>query len=150
MPAQTAERRIIWKNYVPVSIAAQVEHRLMDPITRKPRYGLRSKLISKLLRDWLAENPVPARNLTSDEVEALDEELKLVLKSIIYKVLKSFDPDDDGTQMLMISKNKNVEGSTAITTMNMDEYEATAFMYEVTEFLSMRIQDDAPPREMMS
>lgn len=82
--------------------------------------------------------------------EALDEELKLVLKSIIYKVLKSFDPDDDGTQMLMISKNKNVEGSTAITTMNMDEYEATAFMYEVTEFLSMRIQDDAPPREMMS
>jgi hypothetical protein len=82
--------------------------------------------------------------------EALDEELKLVLKSIIYKVLKSFDPDDDGTQMLMISKNKNVEGSTAITTMNMDEYEATAFMYEVTEFLSMRMQDDAPPREMMS
>jgi hypothetical protein len=82
--------------------------------------------------------------------EALDEELKLVLKSIIYKVLKSFDPDDGGTQMLLISKNKNVEGSTAITTMNMDDYEATAFMYEVTEFLSMRMQDDAPPREMMS
>jgi hypothetical protein len=82
--------------------------------------------------------------------ESLDEEVKMALKAIIYKVLKSFDPDDDGTQMLMISKNKNVEGSTAITTMNMDEYEATAFMYEVTEFLSMRIQDDAPPREMMS
>jgi hypothetical protein len=82
--------------------------------------------------------------------ESLDEEVKMALKAIIYKVLKSFDPDDDGTQMLMISKNKNVEGSTAITTMNMDEYEATAFMYEVTEFLSMRIQDDAPPRETMS
>jgi hypothetical protein len=82
--------------------------------------------------------------------ESLDEEGKLVLKSLIYKVLKSFDPDDGAEQMLMIFKNKNVEGSTAITTMNMDEYEATAFMYEVTEFLSMRIQDDAPPREMMS
>ena len=82
--------------------------------------------------------------------ESLDEEVKMALKAIIYKVLKSFDPDDDGTQMLMISKNKNVEGSTAITTMNMDEYEATTFMYEVTEFLSMRIQDDAPPREMMN
>jgi len=81
---------------------------------------------------------------------SLDEEGTLVLKSIIYKVLKSFDPDDDGTQVLMISKNKNLKGSTDITTMNMDAYEATTFMYEVTEFLSMRMQDDAPPREMMS
>ena len=82
--------------------------------------------------------------------ESLDEDVKIVLKSIIYKVLKSFDPDDGATQMLVIFKNKNVADSTSITSMNMDEYEATTFMYEVTEFLSMRIQDDAPPREMMN
>ena len=84
--------------------------------------------------------------------EALEDDLGLVLRGLIYKVIKSFDPDDDDLQMLLMFKSKNDKMSEglSVTSMNMDEYEATNFMYEVTDFLAMRLQDDAPPREMMN
>lgn len=43
-----------WKVPLPATIAGAVEHELMDPITKKPRYGERSKLVAALLADWLA------------------------------------------------------------------------------------------------
>jgi hypothetical protein len=45
---------IDWKVPLPATLAGSVEHELMNPITGKPRYGERSKLISYLLADWLS------------------------------------------------------------------------------------------------
>jgi hypothetical protein len=45
-----------WKVCLPATLAGAVVHELMDPLTKKPRYGERSKLISYLLAGWLQEN----------------------------------------------------------------------------------------------
>lgn len=46
---------IDWKIVLPAALAGAVEHELMDPITRKPRYGERSRLATQLFANWLAE-----------------------------------------------------------------------------------------------
>lgn len=43
---------------IPATLAARVGLRIMDPITRKPKYGEFSKLITQLLEKHLAENPM--------------------------------------------------------------------------------------------
>lgn len=43
-----------WKIPLDASLAGAVEFELMDTITKKPRYGERSKLVSALLAEWLA------------------------------------------------------------------------------------------------
>ncbi len=47
------EATITWKIRVPASVGAQVELLVMDPLTRKPSYGKRSALVTKLLRAHL-------------------------------------------------------------------------------------------------
>lgn len=71
-----SERTIEWKIAMRVSLAAQLEHRMIDPITRKPQYGLRSKLINALVEAWLRQNPSPldASPLTEADLEALKQE----------------------------------------------------------------------------
>lgn len=44
-----------WKIALPATLAGTVEFLLMDPITRKPRYSARSKLIQVALERWVAE-----------------------------------------------------------------------------------------------
>jgi hypothetical protein len=65
--------KVKWKVDVDRRLAASIEHRLMDPMLRKPRYGLRSKLINTLLERYLAENPVSidAPPITEAEINAL-------------------------------------------------------------------------------
>lgn len=43
-----------WKIPLPATLAGAVEFELFDPLTKKPRYGERSKLIAFLLAEWLA------------------------------------------------------------------------------------------------
>jgi hypothetical protein len=43
-----------WKLPLPASLAGAVEFELLDPLTNKPRYGQRSKLVTHLLAVWLA------------------------------------------------------------------------------------------------
>lgn len=43
-----------WKIPLDASLAGAIEFELMDPITKKPRYGERSKLVGYLLAQWLA------------------------------------------------------------------------------------------------
>src|SRR5688572_527189 len=42
-----------WKIPLPATIAGSVEHELMNPVTGKPRYGERAKLVAYLLAGWL-------------------------------------------------------------------------------------------------
>lgn len=42
-----------WKIPLDASLAGAVEFYLMDPTTKKPRYGERSKLVGWLLAEWL-------------------------------------------------------------------------------------------------
>lgn len=50
-----------WKICVPSVLAAEVELRLFDPLTGKPKYGARGDLIVELLRKHLnmPEDPAP-------------------------------------------------------------------------------------------
>jgi len=62
-----------WKIAIKTRLAAQVEHRLMDRFTNKPSYGLRSRLVNRLLEDYLTSHPSPldAPPLTEAEIDAL-------------------------------------------------------------------------------
>lgn len=42
-----------WKLSLPTSITAPVSLLLSDPLTGLPKHGARSKLIAKLLQEWL-------------------------------------------------------------------------------------------------
>lgn len=39
---------------LPAAVVAEVDLLLEDPLTRKPRYGAKSRLITALLKDWIA------------------------------------------------------------------------------------------------
>lgn len=43
-----------WKIPLPATLAGSVEFELLDPLTGKPRYGERSRLVAALLQNWLA------------------------------------------------------------------------------------------------
>lgn len=45
-------RTVDWKVKIDIEIAARIEQRLYDPLTRKPAYGRRSEVINMLLREW--------------------------------------------------------------------------------------------------
>lgn len=47
------DKSVEWKISLPSSVAVRVELFLTNPLTGKPRYGTRSKLITQLLQDWL-------------------------------------------------------------------------------------------------
>lgn len=63
-----------WKVCLPATLAGAVEFELLDPISKKPRYGERSKLIAALLSEWLAKRgrqidvDLPSPDLYSKEV----------------------------------------------------------------------------------
>lgn len=42
-----------WKINVPTSVVGPISLLLSDPLTGKPRHGARSRLVTKLLRDYL-------------------------------------------------------------------------------------------------
>ncbi len=43
-----------WKINIPTSVAVSLELLLRDPITNRTKHGARSKLITRLLREYLA------------------------------------------------------------------------------------------------
>lgn len=47
--------RADWKLSLPAALAGEVDLMLEDPLTRKPRYGARARLIEAMLRRWIAE-----------------------------------------------------------------------------------------------
>lgn len=46
---------IEWKLHIEGLLAAKVELLLTDPMRKKPRWGARSNLVEKLLRQWVEE-----------------------------------------------------------------------------------------------
>lgn len=57
-----------WKICLPATLAGRVEFMLSDPLTHKPIYGARNKLIASLLEHWLAREtnrpPTPVPTLS--------------------------------------------------------------------------------------
>lgn len=47
------DKPIDWKISIPQSLVVEVEMRLLDPVTLKTRYGARSKLVVRLLQEWV-------------------------------------------------------------------------------------------------
>lgn len=58
-----SELTIEWKLSMPATLAGRVEHVLGDPVTGKPIYGVRNKLLTMLLDRWLAEQSDTAPEL---------------------------------------------------------------------------------------
>lgn len=55
--------RADWKLSLPAELASRIDLMLEDPLTRKPRYAARARLMEGLLRRWIAEStgePAPA------------------------------------------------------------------------------------------
>lgn len=51
---------------VPQSVLVQVDLLLVDPVRNRPAYGARSKLVTKLLRNWLTE--VKQKRVSPNEI----------------------------------------------------------------------------------
>ena len=47
--------RADWKLSLPAELAARIDLMLEDPLTRKPKYAARARLVEGLLRRWIAE-----------------------------------------------------------------------------------------------
>lgn len=63
MPSLADDLQKPWKLNLSASLAGKVEYMLTDPITKKPIYGARTKLVEALLENWIAtqENrPAPS------------------------------------------------------------------------------------------
>jgi hypothetical protein len=74
MPRTRQERVTEWKIYVPLLVAAKIEHLLMDPLTHKPFYGARGYLVTSLLKGWLSTREGAGEydeHLTDTELEQL-------------------------------------------------------------------------------
>lgn len=56
-----------WKICLPATVAGAVEFMLLDPLTKKPRYGQRSKIITAKLVEWLEDQ--------GRRIQLVDEEL---------------------------------------------------------------------------
>ena len=41
--------------HIPEDVINRAELRLLDPLTGQVRYGAKSKLVTRLLREWLSE-----------------------------------------------------------------------------------------------
>lgn len=58
--------RADWKLSLPAPIAAKADLMLLDPLSQRPKYGARSRLVAALLEQWLASldgeiaPPIPA------------------------------------------------------------------------------------------
>lgn len=55
MPRHAEDLQKPWKLNLSASLAGKVEFLLTDPITRKPIYGARVKLVEALLEKWIAQ-----------------------------------------------------------------------------------------------
>jgi hypothetical protein len=47
--------RVDFKVSLPAALAAEVDLMFVDPLTNRPKYGARAKLIQALLENWLAD-----------------------------------------------------------------------------------------------
>lgn len=67
-----------WKVVLPATLAGAVEFELLDPATRKPRYGERSRLIAALLHQWLAARGrvIPIDELPSADIYVIPQQEK--------------------------------------------------------------------------
>jgi hypothetical protein len=63
--------RADWKLSIEAALAAEVDLVLEDPVTRKPKYGARSKLVQMLLRNYL-------RAMQGQELEPLPTVQQLI------------------------------------------------------------------------
>lgn len=67
MPQLGEDLQKPWKLNLSASLAGKIEYMLSDPLTKKPIYGARVKLVEALLECWIAEQegrpvlpPVPS------------------------------------------------------------------------------------------
>lgn len=47
--------KVRWDVYVSEDLAAQVELRLMNPLTQRAKFGARGELVEQLLREWVRD-----------------------------------------------------------------------------------------------
>lgn len=58
---RNVEESVVWKIYIPLSIARRVEQILYDPYTKKPKNGARQLIVIKALTQFIQDydgNPI--------------------------------------------------------------------------------------------
>lgn len=61
--------RVDFKVSLPAALAAEIDLRFVDPLTNRPKYGARAKLIQALLENWLAQQ----RGESGGHIPSLEE-----------------------------------------------------------------------------
>lgn len=81
-------------------------------------------------------------------IDTLPEEQRDHLKALILHLVLSFDPKHNKQTLLLFTDEE--EGSVAIATANMTEYEATELLMKMSALAEARATSDAPPKEMFN
>ena len=66
----SGELRVEWKISLPATLAARVEMLMLDPATSKPKYGVRSALVTQLLEAWCASQDFDPSVLNEEVLDA--------------------------------------------------------------------------------
>ena len=82
-------------------------------------------------------------------VDALPEEQREHLKTLVYNLIMAFDPEQDHRQVLIIFNNEK-DDALSIGTANMSAYEAAGLLIKLATLMEQRMMDDAPPKEMFN
>ncbi len=67
------EDRVEWCVGVPKHLSDSVEEQLSDPLTGRTRYGAKSKLVAKLLREWMEARKQEDKNLPELDLDELEK-----------------------------------------------------------------------------
>lgn len=81
-------------------------------------------------------------------IDALPEEHRDHLRTLISNLVLSFDPKHNKQTLMLFKDEEN--GSVAIATANMNEYEATELLVHMAQVVEHKATSDAPPKEMFN
>ena len=82
-------------------------------------------------------------------VDALPEEQREHLKTLVYNLIMAFDPEQAHRQVLIIFNNEK-DDALSIGTANMSAYEAAGLLIKLATLMEQRMMDDAPSKEMFN
>jgi hypothetical protein len=71
--ARHQDEPILWHISIPRSVVEEVEEALRDPLTQKTAFGARAKLVTRLLRQWLADRKEVRKELGELSLDDLNE-----------------------------------------------------------------------------
>ena len=81
--------------------------------------------------------------------DTLSDEKRQHLQTLILNLIQAFDPDHPERRAILILGTTNSPVA-KVGTVNCSDMELTEILYELTDYMHMEVNEDAPPKEMFN